>query len=306
MNRRQLGFGMIGALALAVALPFAASAQDTFTVGYANLADSDAWLKTLKDSFEADAAAAGGMDVKFADANGDISKQLDQIDNFIAQGVDAIVVLPVDYDGIVPAVEKANEAGIPVLCLAIASNGGKYYYVGSSHTDAGKLQGEFMHDALPKDAKIVYLQGTLGLYHSNERLAGFTEALNRPDVTVIAQQSADYDRAKGMATMEDWIQSFEQIDGVIAANDQMALGAREALQAAGRTGVLIAGVDGMPDMLSAITDGTASFTVFQNAAAQAKAAVEVLGKIRGGEEVPEKTIVPFEPITKDNVADYMK
>lgn len=306
MNRRQLGFGLIGALAFSTVLPFAAMAQDKFVVGYANLADSDAWLKTLETDFQTEAAADPSLEIKLADANGDISKQLDQIDNFIAQKVNAIVILPVDYDGIVPAVEKANAAGIPVICLAIASHGGNYYYVGSSHTDAGKLQGRFMHDALPKDAKIVYLQGTLGLYHSNERLAGFTEALNRPDVTVLAQQSADYDRAKGMATTEDWIQSFPQIDGVVAANDQMALGAREALQAAGRQGVLIAGVDGMPDMLAAIADGTASFSVFQNAAAQAKAAVVVIGKIRAGAEVPEKTIIPFEPITKDNVAQYMK
>lgn len=305
MNRRQFGLALAASLAVSALTPFSSMAQEKFTVAYSNLADSDAWLKTLKDSFAADAAADGNMDVRFADANGDISRQLDQIDNFIAQKVNAIVILPVDYDGIVPAVEKANEAGIPVICLAIQSNGGKYYYVGSSHTDAGKLQGEYMHNALPKDARIVYLQGTLGLYHSNERLKGFTEALNRPDVTILAQQSADYDRAKGMATMEDWIQSFPQIDGVIAANDQMALGAREALQAAGRTGVLIAGVDGMPDMLKAITDGSASFTVFQNASAQAKAAVEVLDKIRTGGEVPEKTIVPFEPITKDNVNEYM-
>lgn len=163
-----------------------------------------------------------------------------------------------------------------------------------------------MHDALPENANIVYLQGTLGLYHSNERLAGFTEALDRADVTVLATQSANYDRALGMTTMEDWIQSFPEIHGVVAANDQMALGAREALLAAGRESVLISGVDGMPDMLQAIADGTASHSVFQNASAQAAAAVEVLALIRAGGEVPAETIVPFEPITAENVAAYMQ
>lgn len=305
MNRRQFGFALAGAMALSSLMPLAAGAQEKFTVGYANLADSDVWLKKLKTDFETAASADPSLNVVFADANGDVSKQLDQIDNFIAQKVNAIIVLPVDYDGVVPGVEKANEAGIPVIALAIRSNGGKYYYVGSSNLDAGRLQGEFMHDNLPKDAKIVYLQGTLGLYHSNERLKGFTDALNRPDVTVLATQSADYDRAKGMAVTEDWIQSFPQIDGVVAANDQMALGALQALTAAGRQGVLISGIDGLQDTLKAIVDGGIAHTVFQNATAQAKAAVEVLEKIKAGDTIPAETVVPFEPITKENVDKYM-
>ncbi|GLR46113.1 hypothetical protein GCM10007880_66310 [Mesorhizobium amorphae] len=293
-------------MAFTALTPFASKAQEKFTIGYSNLADSDVWLKKLKTDFETAASADPSFNVVFGDANGDVSKQLDQIDNFIAQKVNAIVVLPVDYDGIVPAVEKANEAGIAVIALAIRSHGGKYYYVGSSNLDAGRLQAEFMHDKLPKDAKIVYLQGTLGLYHSNERLKGFLDNLKRPDVTILATQSGDYDRAKGMAVTEDWIQSFPQIDGVVAANDQMALGALQALTAAGRTGVLISGIDGLQDTLKSIVDGAVAHTVFQNATAQAKAAVAVLEKIKAGETVPEETIVPFEPITKDNVKNYIQ
>jgi inositol transport system substrate-binding protein len=305
MNRRRFAVAVLITV-VAGMIPFTVTAKDKFTVGYANLADSDVWLKKLKTDFTETAKSDPSLNLVFADANGDINKQLDQIDNFIAQKVDAIVVLPVDYDGIVPGVEKANAAGIPVIALAIRSHGGKFVYVGSSNVEAGRLQAQFMHDNLPKNAQIVYLQGTLGLYHSNERYKGFTEALNRPDVKILAVQSGDYDRAKGMAITEDWIQAFPKFDGVVAANDQMALGALQALKAAGRNGVLISGIDGLQDTLKAIVDGDIAHTVFQNATAQAKAGVGVLEEIKAGKEVPGETIVPFEPITKENVAKYLK
>ena len=235
----------------------------------------------------------------------DASKQLDQIDNFIAQKVNAIVVVPVDYDGIVPGIEKANQAGIPVISLIISSHGGKFTYVGSSNAEAGRLQGEYMHDHLPKDAKIVYLQGTLGLYHTAERQKGFEAALKRPDVEMLAVQSADFDRAKGMQTTEDWIQSFPHFDGLIAANDQMALGALQALKGADRAkGVLISGIDGLPDTVKAVADGDIAQTIFQNAQAEAQAAIDVIEDIKAGKPAPKEKIVPFEPITKDNVSKY--
>jgi inositol transport system substrate-binding protein len=282
-----------------------ANAKDRFTVGYANLADTDVWLKKLKTDFDAAAKSDPSLDIEFADANGDINKQLDQIDNFIAQKVGAIVVLPVDYEGIVPGVERANAVGIPVVSLAIKSHGGKYAYVGPNNVEAGRLQGKFMHEHLPKNAQIVYLQGILGLYLTNERYRGFTEALDRPDVKILSVQSADYDRAKGMATMEDWIQAFPQIDGVVAANDQMALGALQALKAAGRRNVLISGVDGLQDTLKALVEGDVAQTIFQNATAQAKAAVAVIEDIKAGRPAPAETIVPFESITAENVAKYL-
>ena len=255
MNKNSLGIVFACATSLAALTINVAHAADKFVVGYTNLADTDVFLHKAKLDFEADAKKDPTLDVHFADANLDVSKQLDQIDNFIAEKVNAIVVVPVDYDGIVPGIEKANQAGIPVISLIISSHGGKFTYVGSSNAEAGRLQGEYMHDHLPKDAKIVYLQGTLGLYHTAERQKGFEEALKRPDVKTLAVQSADFDRAKGMQTTEDWIQSFPHFDGLIAANDQMALGALQALKGADRAkGVLISGIDGLPDTVKAVAD----------------------------------------------------
>ena len=287
--------------------PGTAHAAETFAIGYANMADTDVFVMARKNAFIEAAKADPHINVKFSDANNDILRQLDQIDNFIAQGVKAIVVVPVDYAGIVPGVEKANEAGIPIIALGIQSSGGKSTFVGSKNIDAGKLQGEFMHAHLPKDAKLLYLQGTPGLYHSKERLKGFMDALDRPDVKVLASQPADYDRAQGMKVTEDWIQSFPHFDAIVAANDQMALGAVEALKGAGRLkGVMVSGVDGTPDALKAIADGEMAQSIFQNAPGQAKAAFAVVEDIAAGKPAPAESLVPFESITKDNVQQYIK
>lgn len=285
----------------------AAFAADKFVVGYANMADTDVFVMARKNAFIEAAKSDPDVEIKFTDANNDASKQLDQIDNLIAQKVNVIVVVPVDYEGIVPGVEKANEAGIPIIALGIQSAGGKYTFVGSKNIDAGKMQAEFMKANLPKDAQILYLQGTPGLYHSQERLKGFEESLGRPDVKIIANLSGNYDRAEGMKVTEDWIQSFPKFDAIIAANDQMALGAREALQSADRLkGVMISGVDGVPDALNAIKAGEMSQTIFQNAAGQAEAAFDVVEGIKKGETPPAEKLVPFESITKENVDKYMK
>lgn len=298
----------IAATLVLSALPMVASAQNkSFVVGYTNLADTDVFTMSRKNAFIEAAKASPNLQVKFADANGDISRQLDQIDNFIAQKVNAIIVVPVDYQGIVPGVEKANKAGIPVIALGIESAGGKYTFVGSKNLDAGRMQGEYMAKALPRNAQIVYLQGQPGLYHSKERLEGFTKALaSRTDVKVLANLPANYDRAEGMKVTEDWIQRFPKFDAVIAANDQMALGALQALKVANRKGVLISGIDGTKDALNAIKAGDMSQSIFQNAKGQAEGAYAAVKMAMDGKPLPNEMLIPFESIVKDNVDKYMK
>jgi len=306
MNRRTLTLALACSASLLTLTGSVVRAADKFTVGYANMADTDVFVMARKNAFIEAAKADPSIDIRFSDANNDANKQLDQIDNDLAAKVNVIVTVPVDYQGIVPGVEKANEAKVPVIALGIQSAGGKSTFVGSKNIDAGRMQGEYMHDHLPKDAKVVYLQGTPGLYHSAERLKGFQEALNRPDVKVLAIQSGDYDRAQGMKVTEDWIQTFPQFDAVVAANDQMALGAVQALKSADRLkGVMVSGVDGTPDALKAIQNGEMSQSIFQNAKGQAKAAFEVVEDIKAGKTPPAEKLVPFESITKDNVQKYM-
>jgi inositol transport system substrate-binding protein len=295
------------AVAFAVTTGAAFAQAKKFTVGYTNLADTDVFTMSRKNAFIEAIKKDADVSVSFGDAQGDISKQLDQIDNFIAQKVNAIIIVPVDYQGIVPGVEKANKAGIPVIALGIESAGGTYTFVGSKNLDAGRMQGEFMAKELPKNAQIVYLQGQPGLSHSKERHDGFLKAMEgRKDVKILADLPANYDRAEGMKVTEDWIQKFPKFDGLIAANDQMALGALQALKTAGRKGVLISGVDGVKDALVSIKAGEIAQSIFQNAKGQADSAFDVVATIKRGKPAPKEVLVPFESIVKGNVDKFMK
>jgi inositol transport system substrate-binding protein len=126
-------------------------------------------------------------------------------------------------------------------------------------------------------------------------------------VKILSNLPADYDRAEGMKVTEDWVERYPKFDAVIAANDQMALGALEALKTAGRLkGVMISGVDGTADALHAIHAGDMSQTIFQNAKGQAVAAYQVIETIKGGKTPPPEVIVPFKSVTQENVATYLK
>lgn len=309
MSRCRVAVAAALALALVGALAADASAADKkMVIAYSNIADSDVFCLKIKEQFAKNAAANPNVEVVFTDAMLDNMKQLDQVDNFIVQKVDGIVLVPVDFAGITPAVEKANEAGIPVVCLVIASEGGEYTYVGSPNLEAGKLQGDYMREHLPKNAKILYLQGTLGLNHTHQRWDGFKKACldQRPDIQLLSAQSGNFERDQGMKIAEDWIQAFPQFDAIVSANDQMALGAIQALKVANRLkGVLITGVDGVDDAMEAVKTGDMSQTILYNAPDVAKTGFDVMVGLVGGKTYPKEVFVPFVSVTKDNVDKYM-
>lgn len=285
-----------------------ATTSAKIVIGYANSDDTDVFCTSRKTAFNTKIKTDSNIKVEYSDARSDINKQLGQIDNFIAEKVKAIFIIPVDYDGIVTGIKKANAVGIPVICIGNQSSGGEYTFIGSDNYDAGKMQGEFMLSKLPKNAKIVILQGTSGLYHAKERLQGFTDACidKRPDVKVLSSIDGNYDRAEGLKIVEEWIQIFPKFDAVIAANDQMALGAIQALKTAKRLqGVLISGVDGTIEARNAIEVGEMSQTINQDAIAQADKSYEVLQTIIKANKPPKQILIPFESITKDNVDKFL-
>lgn len=282
---------------------------EKFVVGYCNGADSDVFMVARKDALIEKVKAEGAnIDLQFADANQDSTKQLGDADTFIAKGVDLLVLVPNDAEAIVPAVESANAAGIPVVCLGIKAASGDYIYVGSENYDAGHMQGEYLAKTLPENAKVLYLAGTAGMQHSTDRREGFLAALDeagRSDVEVLADLDGNYEMAKAMQITEDWIQKYPQFDAIVAANDQMALGAVEALKGANRLeGVQVTGVDGLAEAYTAIQNGEMVQTILQDAPGQATAAYEVMTKLMKGETSDKEVLVPFQSVTADNVADY--
>jgi inositol transport system substrate-binding protein len=314
MKRKKWIFGFV-----CVALLFAACTKKAesvsggvkkYTVGYINMADSDVFASVRKQALlDLVKKEAPHIDIKSADANLDIQRQLDQADVFISQKVDCLILIPVDFDGVTPAVLRANEAGIPVICIGNKASGGDYVFIGSQNIEAGKMQGELFAGLLPQNAKILYLQGTAGLDHARDRKEGFYSAVKeagRTDITVLADMDGDYTREKGMKITEDWIQAYPQFDAIACGNDQMALGAVEALKGANRLqGVLITGVDGTAEARNAVKNGEMTQSILQDADGLAAATLEVLRKFFNNEPVDKTIWVPFKSITKENVDQYL-
>lgn len=283
--------------------------EDVFTVAYLNSGDSDVFDKLKKDTFNGLVKDDATIKVINSEANMDPQKQLNQVDDAIMQEVDAIIVVPIDYSGITPGVKAANAAGIPVIALGIESEGGDYIFVGCQNRDAGVMQAEFMAEKLPQDAKVLYLSGTPGLYHSVERHDGFYETMKqkRPDVELLAEMTGEYTRDKAQKVVEDWCQSYDQFDAIVAANDQMALGAIEALKAAGRLeGVMVAGVDATVEAMEKVKAGEMTISIRQSADALASTCYEAVQQLQSGGNPLSRIIVDFEPVHADNVDQYLK
>ncbi len=303
----------------AAAATDSAAAQGA-TIGYVNLADTDVFCMARETAFKTSAEEAG-YTVEFTDGNNDVQKQIDQAKSFIAKGVDLLILVPCDAAGIVPAIQEANNANIPVILFGIDASGAdtlSYTFIGSPNYDAGYMQGEYFAAQLPQDASVCYLAGTAGLDHSAARRDGLKAALEekgRSDITILDDQDGDYVKDEGMRITQAWIQKYGagsgtvQFSAVIAANDQMALGAMEALKGANvltNAGeVMISGVDGTADGIQAVKDGFMAQTVLQDAPGQATAAVDAIQKILAGEDAGKEVMVPFVSITKDNVDQYL-
>lgn len=229
-----------------------------------------------------------------SDAQNDASKQSNDIDDLIQQKVDVILVNPVDSSAIQPAVEAANEANIPVIALDRSSDGGEILtLVASDNVKGGEMAADFIIEKVGKGAKVVQLEGTPGASATRERGKGF-ENIAKNDLDVVQSQSADFDRAKGLSVMENILQSNSDIKAVFAQNDEMALGAVEALKAAGKKDVLVVGFDGNEDGIKAVEAGTMGATVAQQPVEMGKLALQAAYDHFEGKEVESKVDSPLE------------
>jgi ribose transport system substrate-binding protein len=253
----------------------------------------------LRDGAKA-AADANGMELVVMDAQDDASKQLANIENLIQQKVSIIIVNPVDSKAIVPAIEAANKANIPVITVDRSAAGGQVVSaIASDNVAGGKMAGQFIVDKLGGKGKLVELEGIPGSSAANDRGKGFNEAVKAAaSLTVVAKQPADFDRAKGMKVMENILQANPEINAVFAHNDEMALGAVEAITAAKRTGITVVGFDATADAIKAVNDGTLAATVAQKPKDMGKIAIETAKKVIGKETVAATIPVALELVIK--------
>lgn len=233
------------------------------TVGLIVSTLNNPFFVDLSDGVEDEADKIGGIKVIVLDSQDDSARELSNMEDLITQGVDLILINPTDSDAVGEAIEKANDADIPVITLDRSANSGKVLtHIASDNVAGGKMAGEYIIDQLGGSGNVVELEGIPGASAAVERGEGFNEAIAATDIEVIARQTANFDRAEGLSVMENILQAQSEIDAVFAHNDEMALGAIEAIESSDRE-IMVVGFDATDDALAAVEAGRMSATVQQ-------------------------------------------
>ncbi|WP_432119979.1 ABC transporter permease/substrate-binding protein [Streptomyces sp. bgisy032] len=247
-----------------------------------------------------------GVDLTVTDAQNDASQQANQLQNFTTSKLDAIIVNPVDSDAAGNSVRAAGTADIPVIAVDRTVNKAAVdTLVASDNVAGGELAARSLADKLGGKGKIVILQGQAGTSAARERAQGFANGLKAyPGIKVVAQQPADFDRTKGLDVMSNLLQAHPDVQGVIAANDEMALGAIKALGSKAGKSVSVVGFDGTPDGLKAVEGGTLYASVAQQPSQLGRMAVDNALRALEGKKVEETVKVPVKVVTEENVAGF--
>jgi inositol transport system substrate-binding protein len=269
----------------------------------------DQFLQTVADGMEAKATELGvTLNIVAAQEKTDV--QLGQVENFISQGVDAIIVIPVDTDAAGPMTEKAKAASIPLVYVNRRPSDlpTGVPYVGSDSLYAGTVEMEALAKLANGTGNVVILQGDPANEAAILRTQGCNDVVGKnPGMKVTKTQAGNWYREEGLSIMENWIQSGEDIAVVCANNDEMALGAIQALKNANLLDkVFVGGVDATADALAAMQAKELEVTVFQDASGQGGGGVEAAVKLAKGETVPDLVDIPYQLVTPDNMADFIK
>lgn len=263
----------------------------------------------LKDYMTAKADAMGDVELTVVDAGGDAGKQLQQVETFISQKVDAIIMQPQEQEACSPAIDKAKAAGIPIINCNSLTITEPDAYVGSNDSESAEIAMTYIAEQLGGKGNVLMMHGHPGQTAEVKRTEGAMDILaQNPDMTLLDEQTADWDRAEAMTLMENWIQAYgDQINAVFCQNDEMALGALNALVQAGKKdNVLVVGVDAIDDALQSVKDGKMDATVYQDCKGQAEGAIEAAYKLAKGESVEKEILIPFILVTTENVDEYLK
>jgi ribose transport system substrate-binding protein len=252
---------------------------------------------SLKDGIEKEAKEKG-MKVTVVDAQDDTAKQISGIEDLILQEVDVLLVNPTDSAAITSAVQDANDAGIPVITIDRSSDEGDIEtFIASDNVAGGEMAAEYLVKELGEKAKVVELEGVSGASATRERGKGFHNIADK-QLDVLTSQTAEFDRTKGLNVMENILQGNNDIQAVFAHNDEMALGAIEAIKAAGKD-IIVVGFDGNDDALKAVETGELKATIAQQPALIGEEAVNAAEKILKGDKVDDTISVPLKLVTKE-------
>jgi ribose transport system substrate-binding protein len=274
-------------------------------------------LKTLNNPFfielaagAQDAADSLGVEllVQAPDREIDVEKQMQIIENLLQTDIDALALTPSGSREVVPAIAEANRAGVPVVIVdtradaeALAAAGATIAtFIGSDNVEGGRIAGRFVAEALGGQGSVAVIEGIPGHETGDSRLRGFREAIaEHPGISIVASQTANWERDQAFNVTQNMLQSHSDLRAVFAANDVMALGAVEAVAAAGRTGdLIVVGFDAQDEAVAAIREGAMSATIAQHPREMGRIAVESAWSILQGDSVPAEVPVGIELVTE--------
>lgn len=267
---------------------------------------SEEFMTMLQGAMEMQVKNYDNVKLIVNDAESQAAKQASQLDTFVAQKVDAVIISPVDADALASAVKGVVDAGIPVItCSADVTGDQGQVWVGSSNENGGQIEMEYVAEQLEGKGKIAILRGPLGAFAEQGRFAGYEAVLaNNPEIEVVFDQTGNWQREEAMALIENLLTTGTELDAIVCQNDGMALGALEAVKAAGKKDqIIITGIDAIVDALDSIKVGELDATCFQDAIGQGTNALDMAVKAAKGEHI-ERMDIPFELVLQDNVDGY--
>lgn len=290
----------------------AAESGDKKVIGVTINHTQDVFMKNLESGvLSAAEDYADKYEVKCVEAGQDPAEQLSQVEQFVAEGVDCIVINPVNQESSSTAIEEAVAAGIPVMTVNTMSTDEAqaecFTYVGSDAITSGEIQGQYVAEHILNGAgKVAYITGVEGSQATIDRRAGWDNVMkDYPEIEIVLEGTGNYVQADAMELVENWLQTGEEIDCIVCQGADMAVGALLALEDAGKVGeIAISGIDMSEDIAAAIKDGTIANSVFQDAIGQGYGAVEYAAKYLEGEKLESIIDIPYELVTADNVDDY--
>jgi galactofuranose transport system substrate-binding protein len=283
-------------------------------VGWSQMENNNPWRIAETKSIREEAEKRG-IKMVYSDAQSDTAKQISDVEDMVAQGVDYIILAPREFEGLTPALTTAKNADIPIVLVdrKVAGEPGKDYvsFLGSNFIEQGQKAADWLIEEMGGKGNIVELTGTSGSSVALDRQKGFVDKLKEkaPDMKVIASQTGDFARANGQKVMENLLQSEgDNIDAVYAHNDEMAIGAINAIKAAGKVpgkDIIIVSVDGTKDALQAIIDGEMGATV-ESSPFFGPSVFDVIENLENGKEVEKEIIIEDRFFDKTNAADFVK
>tara|TARA_B100000963_G_scaffold55521_1_gene43686 strand:+ start:80 stop:1051 length:972 start_codon:yes stop_codon:yes gene_type:complete len=289
--------------------------KDSYTVGFPQMESNNPWRIAQTKSFQ-DTAESCGWNLITTDAAGSAAKQVADVDSMIAQGIEVLFLPPREEKPLLPAVMKARAAGIPTFLIdrsvdpSVAQAGDEYVsFLGSDFIEQGRRVAEWTLANFSGDQGIIVeLEGTTGSSPANDRRKGFDDLMAKHDnMTIVASQSGDFARDKGRQVMETLLQAHPNVNIVYAHNDEMAIGAIQALELAGRQpgkDVLVVSIDGTRDALQAIIDGKMGVTV-ESSPFFGPLACDVMKRYAAGETIETWVQVQDRIFTAENAADHV-